>query len=291
MTEKQGAKSGYVSTEGDDLYFEVRGEGQPILFIPAAGGDGDYYLPMADILCKAYKVITFDRRANARSTMNHPQNFEISQHSRDAVAILKAAGEASAYVFGNSSGAVIALDMAKNHPEAVRKVVAHEAPITRMLPDAGKWQSFFARCYYLSMKYSSKLGATKFFFGIKANAKALIKAQMKAIAYAKEKHDWDNQKKIDSKLGTDFLMKQELLPVTNYLPDVEKLKINGVNIIIGVGEYGLSKNTWIARSAELLAKELGCQLVTFPGHHGSYMDMPEEWAMLLKKMFRDSDGV
>ena len=43
--------NGRVSTEGDDLSYEVRGQGQPLLMISAGGGDGDYYVPIADILC------------------------------------------------------------------------------------------------------------------------------------------------------------------------------------------------------------------------------------------------
>lgn len=140
-------KSGRVTTEGDDLYYEVRGQGQPLLMIPPAGGDGDFYAAVADILCDEYKVITYDRRANARSTMNDPQNFEISQQSRDAVSVLRAAEETSAFVFGNSSGAVIALDMAKTQPQAVQAVLVHEAPVPRVLPLARKWQRFFARVY------------------------------------------------------------------------------------------------------------------------------------------------
>ncbi len=106
-------RAGRVTTEGDDLYYEVRGQGQrgekpPVVMIPGAGGDADRYTLVAEILADEYKVITYDRRANCRSTINDPQNFEISQQSRDVVAVLGAAGETSAFVFGNSSGAVIA---------------------------------------------------------------------------------------------------------------------------------------------------------------------------------------
>src|ERR1700674_2578007 len=116
-TDQSLVRSGRVTTEGDDLYYEVRGQGQPFLMIAAAGGDGDYYAAVADLLNDEYKVITYDRRANSRSTMNHPQNFEISQQSRDAVAGLHAIVENSAFVCGNSSGAVFALDMAKTQPQ------------------------------------------------------------------------------------------------------------------------------------------------------------------------------
>src|SRR5262245_15603751 len=118
-------QSGYVTTEGDDLYFEVRGQDQPLLMIPGGGGDGQSYAATAQLLSEDFKVIIYDRRAGGRSTMNHPDHFDVAQQSRDAVAVLQAVGETSSYVLGNSSGAVIALDMATTYPEAVRAIVAH----------------------------------------------------------------------------------------------------------------------------------------------------------------------
>ena len=113
VTNKLNFQTGRVMTEGDELYYEIRGHGQPLMMVPGGGGNGRAYSFVADILSDEYKVITYDRRGNARSTRNDPQNFEISQQSRDAVAVLRVADETSAFIFGNSSGAVIALDMAK----------------------------------------------------------------------------------------------------------------------------------------------------------------------------------
>src|SRR5262249_57926060 len=98
--------TGLVTAEGDELYYEVRGQGQPLLMIPGSG-DGGLYTFVADSLCNEYKVITYDRRGNSRSTRNEPQNFEIAQQSRDAVAVIQATGATSAFIFGNSGGAVI----------------------------------------------------------------------------------------------------------------------------------------------------------------------------------------
>ena len=277
-------KSGRVTTEGDDLYFEVRGQGQPLLMIPPAGGDGDFYAAVADILCDEYKVITYDRRANARSTMNDPQNFEISQQSRDAVAVLRAAEETSAFVFGNSSGAVIALDMAKTQPQAVQAVLVHEAPVPRVLPQARKWQRFFARVYWTAFRFGSYLAALQFILGVKVPVRKLARAQIKAIEYAKGRREQSGEHRISSKDAADFLVKQELLPVTNYLPDVERIKQNGVRVFIAVGTWALERKTWYAQAAHILAEKLGCELVTFPGHHGSYMDMPDEWAATLRSV-------
>ncbi len=150
-------QTGSVTTEGDDLYYEVRGHGQPLLLIPGGSGDAGLYSFVADILCDEYKVITYDRRGNARSTRNEPQNFEISQQSRDAVAVLRAVGETAAFVFGSSSGAIIALDLAKTQPDVIKAVVAHEPPVARMLPDSERWLRFFAGLYWMALRLSVNL--------------------------------------------------------------------------------------------------------------------------------------
>lgn len=291
ISQDGNVQRGRVTTEGDELYYEVRGQGHPLLMIPAAGGDGDYYLAIADLLCDEYKVITYDRRANARSTMNKPQNFEISQQSRDAVAVLRAAGETSAFVFGNSSGAVIALDMAKTQPQAVRALVAHEPPIPRVHPQAKKWKRFFASVYLTAFRFGSSIAALRFMLGIEVPVRQLAKAQIKAIKYAESRREQSDERRISSKDTTNFLMKQELLPVTNYLPDVEMIKKNGIKVFMGVGEWALNKKTWYAQTAQILAEKLGCELVTFPGHHGSYMDMPDEFATTLRSVLHKAEGV
>jgi len=288
-TNQHLVQSGRVTTEGDDLYYEVRGQGQPFLMISAGGGDGDYYAAVADLLCDEYKVITYDRRANARSTMNDPQNFEISQQSRDAVAVLHAVGETSAFVFGNSSGAVIALDMAKTQPQAVQAVVVHEAPVPRVHPQARKWQRFFARAYLTAFRFGSYVAATQFMLGVQIPMLKLARAQSRSNEYTKSRREQSGERRLSIKVGADFLMKQELLPVTNYLPDVKLIKQNGVRVFIAVGEWALSRKTWYAQAAQMLAEQLGCELVTFPGHHGSYMDMPEEWAATLRSVLHKAE--
>ena len=279
-------RSGRVTTEGDDLFYEVRGQGQPLLMIPPAGGDGWHYSFVADILADEYKVITYDRRANARSTMNVPQNFEISQQSRDAVAVLHAVGETSAFVFGNSSGAVIALDMARTQTQAVRAVVVHEAPVARLHPKAARWQRFFAGVYLMAFRFGSSLASLRFFLGVQLPVRQMIKATREVNLHREQ----SKEPYIGSQEAADFLVKQELLPVTNYLPDVEGIKQNGVKVIIAVSQYGKERKAWYAQVAQILAEQLGCELVTFPGHHGSFLDMPVEWAAALRNVLHKASG-
>jgi pimeloyl-ACP methyl ester carboxylesterase len=279
-------QSGRVTTEGDDLYYEVRGEGPPLLMNAPAGGDGWLYSYVADILANEYRVIVYDRRANARSTMNHPQNFEISQQSRDAVAVLRAAGEQSAVVFGNSSGAVIAFDMAKTQPHAVRALLAHEPPIARLHPKVRKWQRFFAKVYMTAFRFGSSLAVLRFMLGVQLPLLRMINASRPVNEHRKQ----SAQRYLSDKQANDVLVKRELLPITNYMPDVDAIKHNNIRTFIGVSQYGLKRKAWYAQVAQILADRFDSELVTFPGHHGAFLDMPEEFAATLRNLLRQAQS-
>src|SRR5215831_9564111 len=264
--------TGRVKTEGDEIYYEVRGQGPPLLMISGGGGDAVFFSFVADILADEYKVITYDRRGNSRSTRRDPQNFELSQQSRDAVAVLQAVGETSAFVFGNSGGAVIALEMAKTQPQAIRAAVVHEPPVVRVLPDGEKWRRFFASVYRTAFSRMA------FGFGVQlAVFRIALSLGVPWRAYAKVPRD------LGTRLGKnhDFLVKHEMLPFTNYKPDVEMIKKNGVKVFMAAGKRTLDARRYYGRTAPILAGLLGCEMVSFPGHHISYLDMPEAWAAAL----------
>jgi pimeloyl-ACP methyl ester carboxylesterase len=262
--------SGRVKTEGDELYYEVRGEGEPLLMISGGGGDAGFYTYVADILADEYQVITYDRRGNSRSTRNDPQNFEVSQQARDAVAVLQAVGHQSAYVFGNSGGAIFALEMAKSQPQAIKVAVIHEPPVVRVLPDSKKWLRFFANVYRTSFRFGDQMASLKFNFSLSIPFSAFKRVPK------------DFQSRVSEANNNSFLIKHEMLPSVNYQPDIERIKQNGVKIIMAAGKMTLDKGKYYGRTVPILAKMLGCEMVTFPGHHLSYFDIPQEWATTLR---------
>src|SRR4051794_10696646 len=270
-----------VASEGDELCYEVRGAGPALLMIAGAGGDAERYRLVAALLADEYRVITYDRRATARSTMNHPQNFEVGQQSRDALAVLHAAGETSAFVVGNSSGGVIALDLVAHHPHAVRGAVVHEAPLARLHPAARKWQRFFARVYLTSFRLGSPVAALRFLYGAQLPVRQLLKASKQG-----RRRGSAAQSTISPMAATDQLIRQELLPFTNYLPDLDLIGRTGVPVVPAAGRESLHRERWYAATSRVLSDRLGCALVEFPGHHSSYLDRPDEWAPVLRGVLR-----
>ncbi len=161
-TQQSDVETGQVATEGDVIVFDVRGQGEPLLLIPGTPGDAQGYSLAAERLASDYTVITFDPRGFGRSTGHAPQNYEIGQQARDVVAVLGAAGYDAALIFGSSAGAVVGLEMATNHPKAVTGLIAHEAPVIRILPDAEQIQTRLAEIYLSAWTDGPKIAFLRF---------------------------------------------------------------------------------------------------------------------------------
>ena len=133
---------GSLTWNGCDLYYEVEGEGVPILLIHPSGATASTWGSAVQELSRVGRVITYDRRGYARSGGDPVR--KVSTHTADAAAILEHLGSEPAVVVGTSSGATIAVDLAVRRPNLVRAVVEHEGPwrMTRHLPTASQVATF-----------------------------------------------------------------------------------------------------------------------------------------------------
>jgi pimeloyl-ACP methyl ester carboxylesterase len=261
-------RTGMVTTEGDDLYFEVRGSGAPLLMISGGNGDAGFFTYPAALLADEYQVITYDRRGNSRSSRHHPEAFDIAQQARDAVAVLRAAGHRSAAVFGNSGGAIIALEMAARHPGAVTMVVAHEPVALTVLPDAERWLALFDTLDGIAR--TAGPGAAMFVFalsvGIPFQAYASVPADFSARVA-------ENQ---------DFFVNAEMVTFVRYRPDLAAIAARRIPVTFAVGATTRATNRYYGRPATVLAERLPARLAVFPGHHQSYFDLAVPWTDALR---------
>jgi 3-oxoadipate enol-lactonase len=123
LSESRGDDAGFFAQAKDaQLYCEVDGSGEPVLLIMGLGMAATAWWRTIPVLAKRFRVISFDNRGSGRSDC--PKGpYTLKQLAEDALAVLDAAGEESAHVYGMSLGGMIAQQLALHHPERVRKLV------------------------------------------------------------------------------------------------------------------------------------------------------------------------
>ncbi|MDE3087556.1 MAG: alpha/beta fold hydrolase [Acidobacteriota bacterium] len=111
-----------AQVNGIDLYYEVHGEGTPLLLVPGLGADVRLFAGVVGELRRRYRVVAFDPRGSGRS--EKPDGpYSIETMADDAAALLAELGVTKAAVVGYSMGGRVALALALRHPEAVDRLV------------------------------------------------------------------------------------------------------------------------------------------------------------------------
>lgn len=114
----------YVQSGDARIYYEVYGEGDPILVLHGGIVGCTYEMGLLiDSLSTRYRVIAVSTRGHGRSEIGHsPVTYE--QRAEDALAALSEVTDRPAVVLGFSDGAYTAYKLAAMHPERVEKVIA-----------------------------------------------------------------------------------------------------------------------------------------------------------------------
>jgi pimeloyl-ACP methyl ester carboxylesterase len=112
-----------LATNGTiELHWESFGEGPAVLLVPGQGMTVEGWWATMPVLARSFRVIAFDHRDTGRSSRSR-WGYTVAQMAGDAVAVLDAAGEQRAHVYGVSLGSLVAQEVALRHPERVHALV------------------------------------------------------------------------------------------------------------------------------------------------------------------------
>lgn len=114
-----------ISKDGTPIAFDQSGQGPTLILVTGAMGTRLATASLAAHLAPHFTVLAYDRRGRGDSGDTPPYAVECEVEDIDAL-ITYAGG--SAFVFGHSSGAVLALEAARLLPGKIKKLAIYEPP-------------------------------------------------------------------------------------------------------------------------------------------------------------------
>ena len=272
-----------LNVPGTKLYYEVNGEGPLLIMIRGAAGTGEVFRPLSGSLAERYQVVTYDRRGFSRSELNGPQDYDhrdaddvrrLIEQWTDKRIGANGAMDQPAIIFGNSSGATVALEVLIRYPERVHTVVAHEPPIVNLLPDAAKWIAFFDEVYGTYRQLGVGRAMHKF------ATETLGSEDTKVLARNMNLH-----KNEQNLANATYWMEHELRQYPRVALDLDALTAHAEQILLVGGHDSQDQMTF--QPGKMLAQKLGLDIVNFPGGHLGFMSYPAEFANELMNALKD----
>src|SRR3569833_98682 len=253
-----------------DLVYDVHGprpttDGRPPLFMIGQPMDASGFATLASHFPER-TVITYDPRGLGRSIRKDGRvDHAPRTQAADVHVIIEALGAGPVEMFASSGGAVTALALVTAYPNDVTTLVAHEPPLTAVLPDAEAAERARAgvRDAYEDKGSSAGMAAfimmtswqgefTDDYFAQPAPAPTTLGMPAE-----------------DDGSRDDPLLSDRSWAVSGYRPDVDALKAAPTRVVIAVGEE--SSGVFTGRPSVAMAKLLGQQATVFPSHHGGFV--------------------
>lgn len=128
---KAAIKSGYSSVNGINMYYEIHGQGQPLVLLHGGGSTIQSTFGRLIPLLKGHRqLICVELQAHGR-TGDRSQGLSFEQDADDVSQLLKNLGIQKADVLGFSNGGTTALKLGIRHPEQCRKIIAGSVLLKR----------------------------------------------------------------------------------------------------------------------------------------------------------------
>lgn len=273
MTDVSNATA--VGVPGATLRYDVIGAGPMLLLIHGGIADSAMLRGLAGVLADRFTVVTYDRRGYGDSPLEDPsQEQSIGLHADDAHRLLSSIATEPADALGLSSGAFIGLELATQHPEQVRRVVAFEPPLTELLTDREQLQTDREEIIDIYRRDGVQAAMAKF--------TTMVQGDSGAEPPVPPSDPSPEMLELMARMGrnAEFFFAHEFLQYDGWLPDFDALR--PAQTVIGGGDASGTQPA--RRAADALAARLGTDVVEFPGDHGGLMTQPDAFAARLAEV-------
>lgn len=215
-------------------------------------------------------LVLLDHRNTGRSTREDPAAAVTpQQHADDLHALVKALGVGPVDAFASSGAAVNALHLVAAHPHDLRVLVAHEPPMTGLLPDA---DAVRAVCDAMVATYDARGQGPAMARFISLVMHRGPVAPGHADQPASEPAMFGLPSEDDGSRDDPLMSNMRGGGVTS-VPDLEAVRSASTRVVVAVGEDsgGPEDGEIAGRSAYAVAEALGQDAVVFPGGHNGFL--------------------
>jgi pimeloyl-ACP methyl ester carboxylesterase len=124
-----------LSVDGIELYYEVEGTGDWVVFVHGGGGSHLDWYRQTYALRGRFRCVTFDQRGLGRSTGSE----DYANADRELLALMDELGIEKAHLNGHSGGGWAVAKLAQAHPERVSSLTMSASPFGFQTAALARW--------------------------------------------------------------------------------------------------------------------------------------------------------
>ena len=127
-------KRGFVDIPEGQIHYRTEGSGEPLLLLHATGSSSAAFRHLIPLLSPNYHVIAMDYPGYGDSDPA-PRQYTMADYARSVLSFLDALEIQRTSIVGETTGANVAGEVAAEYPERVDKLVLHNCPYWKYLPN------------------------------------------------------------------------------------------------------------------------------------------------------------
>jgi 3-oxoadipate enol-lactonase len=139
-----------IQANGQTLYYEVHGEGEPLLLVMGLAADTMAWALQVPAFSAGYRTVSFDNRDVGQSSMAEAP-YEITDMAQDTLALADALELESFHLVGVSMGGAIAQEVALAAPDRVRTLT-----LAMTWPRGGAWAAKLSELWSARVEHMSR---------------------------------------------------------------------------------------------------------------------------------------
>lgn len=151
-----------VKTNDITTYYEIHGEGNPLVFIHGGWVNHEMWKPQVEYFSKHYKVITYDVRGHGQTGGSTKNRYSVELWADDLKALLDTLSIEKPIICGLSLGGMIAQAYAVKYPDGLRALVLADTGVSSALTLSDKIQKYIIAPKFLFLSIVRFLGTKRY---------------------------------------------------------------------------------------------------------------------------------